>query len=184
MFGGSSVYIPQGSPPHTRGTRFNASSISVNVGITPAYAGNTALPASLCDVCRDHPRIRGEHQNNDFLLSPLLGSPPHTRGTPGLEICPQVLWRITPAYAGNTSLISYNTSMIQDHPRIRGEHCSLNFIIFSIIGSPPHTRRTLFTSSSLIASIRITPAYAGNTHDMATRVRRVGDHPRIRGEHL
>ena len=50
-----------GSPPHTRGTREKREEDIEQVGITPAYAGNT--PDFPADGKRfgDHPRIRGEH---------------------------------------------------------------------------------------------------------------------------
>ena len=72
---------PMGSPPHTRGTRTSTVRMHRRIGITPAYAGNTC--SSFCDssALRDHPRIRGEHEDPmpEHIETP--GSPPHTRGT-------------------------------------------------------------------------------------------------------
>ena len=97
----------RGSSPHTRGT---------------------LPPRSLCcPLPRDHPRIRGEHRdvmrilplsvgiipayagNTGAWRSPaefVLGSSPHTRGTPS--------WAIT------------SLPITWDHPRIRGEHSPLS----------------------------------------------------------
>ena len=98
-----------GSSPHTRGTR--AGIISKRI------------------VKRDHPRIRGEHcrrwrwrwrvnvngiipayAGNTYLQSiivgSLLGSSPHTRGTPPMSASAEL--------------------NVRDHPRIRGEHISSN----------------------------------------------------------
>ena len=50
-------------------------------------------------------------------------------------------------------------------------------------GSPPHTRGTPLFTASIISTIRITPAYAGNTLSIADFIRNAWDHPRIRGEH-
>ena len=37
---------------------------------------------SVCPDLQDHPRIRGEHKRLTKSCSALVGSPPHTRGTP------------------------------------------------------------------------------------------------------
>ena len=53
------------------------------------------------------------------------------------------LYRITPAYAGNTEIQCPVAVLYGDHPRLRGEH-------FTALGFQKARRR-------------ITPAYAGNT---------------------
>ena len=73
---------------------------------------------------------------------------------------------ITPAYAGNTTLIHLQTSKFWDHPRLRGEHslnapASLNFV-----GSPPPTRGTPNLIRDGTVLVGITPAYAGNTQTL------------------
>ena len=50
------------------------------------------------------------------------GSPPLTRGTLKSVIFFPALWRITPAYAGNTEATTRDMSQTKDHPRLRGEH--------------------------------------------------------------
>ena len=52
-----------GSPPLTRGTPLTYAGILVIQRITPAYAGNTGYQIPCLLENRDHPRIRGEHQN-------------------------------------------------------------------------------------------------------------------------
>ena len=49
-------------------------------GIIPAYAGSTALDVQDRLTWRDHPRIRGEHDDSDQYVIDGLGSSPHTRG--------------------------------------------------------------------------------------------------------
>ena len=51
----------QGSPPHTRGTLSSCKQIIVNLGITPAYTGNTKRSDQAQTTRKDHPRIHGEH---------------------------------------------------------------------------------------------------------------------------
>ena len=93
-----------GSPPLTRGTRTAASVRAWKSGITPAYAGNTGACTVLKYVKRDHPRLRGEHSFVCELFSAISGSPPLTRGTPGIVSSEIRRKGITPAYAGNTKL--------------------------------------------------------------------------------
>ena len=91
-----------GSPPPTRGILTNQATAEDAAGITPAYAGNTAIHAMAQDGEKDHPRLRGEHLIRLSLTIALSGSPPPTRGTLYDFKFPADGVRITPAYAGNT----------------------------------------------------------------------------------
>ena len=73
--------------------------------ITPAYAGNTPEFDANNKQYGDHPRLRGEYVAllYKFVLS--AGSPPPTRGIHDFEKFENVTNRITPAYAGNTTII-------------------------------------------------------------------------------
>ena len=55
-------FIPAGSPPPTRGTPYVRVPLTVQYGITPAYAGNTIVPYRARLYHKDHPRLRGEHR--------------------------------------------------------------------------------------------------------------------------
>ena len=72
--------------------------------------------------------------------------------------------RIIPAYAGSTTLHSFTTSYGP--------------------GSSPHTRGAHRLSLHKLALKRIIPAYAGSTVVVPHFRAALGDHPRIRGEHL
>ena len=112
----------EGSPPPTRGTRIILSASALLIGITPAYAGNTTICFLVGAGKKDHPRLRGEHSTGKRCGSLLLGSPPPTRGTHKIHVPDRFDCRITPAYAGNTLIISFNPTPDWDHPRLRGEH--------------------------------------------------------------
>ena len=146
-----------------RGTLKQPSRIWRKAGITPAYAGNTRRCCGSIWCFWDHPRIRGEHIKKNPRTPMRKGSPPHTRGTRFYLYLSRLYSRITPAYAGNTTKRFMPTFVFRDHPRIRGEHRSFNSYSSMIMGSPPHTRGTLFTHAYFIVQFRITPAYAGNT---------------------
>ena len=112
---------------------------------------------------QDHPRIHGEHCSK-FLFLPLnAGSPPHTRGTRQSRHHRRHVVRITPAYTGNTRLDSGNSTPLEDHPRIHGEHLKATGEPHGMTGSPPHTRGTPKYDYKIIEAIGITPAYTGNT---------------------
>ena len=74
-----------------------------------------------------------------------------------------LLVRITPAYAGNTFLLSLFYLGGEDHPRVCGKHETVNFQILLTKGSPPRMRETRNGKLSNFANQGITPAYAGNT---------------------
>ena len=92
------------------------------MGITPAYAGNTAYRGKLTHAIRDHPRLRGEHSDNEKRQTDRAGSPPPTRGTHTVGWSFSDLAGITPAYAGNTVALKKHLINSEDHPRLRGEH--------------------------------------------------------------
>ena len=138
----TSFPLSQGSPPPTRGTHRILSSLLACPRITPAYAGNTLKAELSQKLEEDHPRLRGEHLmklDRDQLLE---GSPPPTRGTPKPDILTIYFSGITPAYAGNTSILEQNQRGNRDHPRLRGEHYAKRGYGKVGRGSPPPTRGT------------------------------------------
>ena len=112
------------------------------------------------------------------------GSLPPMRGTRKAVVKSVPVVRITPAYAGNTILLSCDTWLCEDHPRLRGEHLIFLLTVDSDVGSPPPTRGTPFLLFLHFFIDRITPAYAGNTAVWCSQGCRWQDHPRLRGEHF
>ena len=56
-----------GSSPHTRGARRRSRWRRRRGRIIPAYAGSTSRSSAPRTAGGDHPRIRGEHKNNNFV---------------------------------------------------------------------------------------------------------------------
>ena len=54
-----------GSSPHPRGTLVSGERMNCDLGIIPASAGNTGSTSQTQGGSKDHPRIRGEHQQDD-----------------------------------------------------------------------------------------------------------------------
>ena len=173
-----------GSSPHARGTRQAGTANVFRPGIIPACAGNTAF-SSLARLSNwDHPRMRGEHTRGFSLPKISRGSSPHARGTlAGIgHLRPQP--GIIPACAGNTEQTDAAKVIWRDHPRMRGEHCVMSWLVLLSMGSSPHARGTLDVECGGKSLDGIIPACAGNTGQPTAVHHGRRDHPRMRGEHL
>ena len=150
-----------------RGTRTPASRESVQNGIIPAYAGNTHVEERTYSSCRDHPRVCGEHadlREHDHIGR---GSSPRMRGTREFDRLRDGCVGIIPAYAGNTLWTSVTPTLIEDHPRVCGEHIVWVCHASSYLGSSPRMRGTHRLKRRRIVIIGIIPAYAGNTSNLS-----------------
>ena len=129
--------------------------------ITPAHAGKSSLLNLSRRNVGDHPRTRGEKRGGDVLKADRLGSPPHTRGkaAPVLHTPPGT--RITPAHAGKRRYHNFRYLQDKDHPRTRGEKCTIIPVSSRKRGSPPHTRGKALQAIYEGHRGRITPAHAG-----------------------
>ena len=114
----------------------------------------------------------------------IMGSSPHTRGARRRRRTIGTFRRIIPAYAGSTALPRRSVPPEPDHPRIRGEHLNRIKQELPSEGSSPHTRGAPQEVSDDTESRGIIPAYAGSTAAQRYLFGAVGDHPRIRGEHI
>ena len=77
---------------------------TMGYGITPAYAGKRIKYRSLSYCTRDHPRLCGEKWGMSESIAPGAGSPPPMRGKVLVPVRENVQYRITPAYAGKSSV--------------------------------------------------------------------------------
>ena len=93
----------KGSSPHARGTQTICRQINTSIGIIPACAGNTFYDIQRESKTRDHPRMRGEHQEVARKTRLGQGSSPHARGTRFAANTLRQRAGIIPACAGNTS---------------------------------------------------------------------------------
>ena len=152
-----------GSSPRMRGTPRAADRMPFDIGIIPAYAGNTLNTPDLLDVRRDHPRVCGEHPFRSGVHAAVRGSSPRMRGTPAARAAATAAHWIIPAYAGNTPTFPWSTTVARDHPRVCGEHCSNCLIFHRMAGSSPRMRGTHFAKKRPKTPRGIIPAYAGNT---------------------
>ena len=195
-------WIPAGSPPRVRGTVSTPWIGNSFSRITPACAGNRCTHCYPLTKIKDHPRVCGEQRKNYPELWALMGSPPRVRGTvyhipcihrlPGSPprvrgtVCEGYftghIARITPACAGNSFKIIRCVHVSKDHPRVCGEQSCMNFFYTCNKGSPPRVRGTVTFRNIVGVYVRITPACAGNSRQLAQQHHTQRDHPRVCGE--
>ena len=132
----------------------------------------------------DHPRVCGEHNTGVYALSDCTGSSPRMRGTRTQNALSCDVWGIIPAYAGNTEDASLTLSIVEDHPRVCGEHRGDGAGRSGYEGSSPRMRGTHRLGLHRRNQQGIIPAYAGNTRAASISISVGGDHPRVCGEHL
>ena len=131
-----------GSSPRMRGTLQPNGEHHQQLGIIPAYAGNTQGRRMERRRWRDHPRVCGEHCRLPEKYPPLAGSSPRMRGTHRLRHGEASSRGIIPAYAGNTLSSRKARRTFRDHPRVCGEHPVFLMLVIPRPGSSPRMRGT------------------------------------------
>ena len=85
-----------------RGKVHDTADKAKELGITPAYAGKSAVLASRFFRVWDHPRLCGEKGTLGIFIPGNLGSPPPMRGKGIFDHAGIITIGITPAYAGKS----------------------------------------------------------------------------------
>ena len=152
-----------GSSPRMRGTLSKTCTPRPELGIIPAYAGNTGVRQTGRPTDGDHPRVCGEHPASYDAGIGGVGSSPRMRGTLQNAIEIRVGAGIIPAYAGNTTSYHLFRRDRRDHPRVCGEHFPQTRIDDFKQGSSPRMRGTRGKHFAWNLPLGIIPAYAGNT---------------------
>ena len=174
----------RGSSPRLRGTDEAADAGDAGHRIIPAFAGNSDVPRPMLFHWPDHPRVCGEQLGRKLVVQPEHGSSPRLRGTEGRRKWGSSIWRIIPAFAGNSSTMRRNRTASTDHPRVCGEQVNDHFGIGLVGGSSPRLRGTALQVSLRHELIRIIPAFAGNRIASGSWGSNNADHPRVCGEQL
>ena len=172
---------PHGSSPLARGLRLRRPAGAADLRIIPARAGFTAFEASADGHGTDHPRSRGVYERAISTDDLLAGSSPLARGLL-TEATPQAMrFRIIPARAGFTTVISRSRWSNRDHPRSRGVYKMVDYISKQIKGSSPLARGLPVGTVRTAILCRIIPARAGFTWRPRRAATTEPDHPRSRG---
>ena len=173
-----------GSPPRMRGKIYGKPAGKCRRGITPAYAGKSALRQRLPVAGEDHPRVCGEKSIPASSMDTFHGSPPRMRGKARVCHLSRGWVRITPAYAGKSCITLHiranvsgspprmrgkvlpeqsEVSTTKDHPRVCGEKGQPVPAAGLSEGSPPRMRGKVKKTQKGIQSAGITPACAGKS---------------------
>ena len=172
-----------GSSPHVRGALGCSVSSADGFGIIPACAGSTSVACRFSTYRWDHPRMCGEHACTHPIEKMTAGSSPHVRGAQTVQSGTELALGIIPACAGSTTLSSFHTTCIGDHPRMCGEHQVRDTMYGTTQGSSPHVRGALAERSAKLGVHGIIPACAGSTVESVRSTAPRRDHPRMCGEH-
>jgi len=88
----------------------------------PARAGNITGRITIAACRAVHPRSRGEHCCQAFMICVQSGSSPLARGTWFVNVLAAGAKRFIPARAGNIFIRKISSRIAAVHPRSRGEH--------------------------------------------------------------
>ena len=133
-------------------------------------------------ILGDHPRMGGEKPFDNPKIDNCEGSPPHGRGKVHQNVAGRLYERITPAWAGKSSMATFLRSARRDHPRMGGEKLLSVMRLHLLRGSPPHGRGKVHAVVVDGRIIGITPAWAGKRPLRPVICKKVEDHPRMGGE--
>ena len=153
-----------GSSPRARGAQVGGDRLERPLGIIPACAGSTAGTPTSSTSTGDHPRVRGEHDENSEPVGQVAGSSPRARGALAVLGDGDGGGGIIPACAGSTT------------PRSPG--------YAPPGGSSPRARGALNVPAPFRSTRGIISACAGSTAAVGSHGSPRWDHPRVRGEHV
>ena len=180
----ASPETPAGSSPLSRGILARMGLTGCRPRIIPALAGNTGGQTTTGDLDSDHPRSRGEYDDEEGHSVASVGSSPLSRGIHPQRAHKWCREGIIPALAGNTDDGTQRTVRARDHPRSRGEYDRHNITVPPPYGSSPLSRGIQLCILVGLDHKGIIPALAGNTIPHPNLLRSWTDHPRSRGEYL
>ena len=176
------TFHQMGSPPRVRGKGVHIAHRQGCEGITPAHAGKRMAFLSATKRRWDHPRTCGEKKLNVPCEVHPTGSPPRMRGKDTGTMGFGGAERITPAYAGKSTVTSSGGLDDEDHPRVCGEKRGVRLPGGLGRGSPPRMRGKADAATHGFLTQGITPAYAGKSRSRKCTRAEHGDHPRMCGE--
>ena len=94
---------------------------TIELGITPAWAGKSACRYPWFCSHEDYPRVGGEENTTKRKLNARAGLPPRGRGREADSLVAFFADGITPAWAGKRQVYTKQTRLIRDYPRVGGE---------------------------------------------------------------
>ena len=142
------------------------------------------MPETFSTVSGSSPPARGAREGGRDIFLTGGGSSQPARGARTSTGTIMLTLRIIPACAGSTVGGGMSAGRHRDHPRLRGEHVATSVRPHWLDGSSPPARGARHLPQMLREVPGIIPACAGSTHFGSLSLCRIGDHPRLRGEHF
>ena len=152
-----------GSSPLTRGKRDAAVHVGSDHRLIPAHAGKTDSRRRTGQMCRAHPRSRGENFLAAVRAERGAGSSPLTRGKHRRRCPHATAGGLIPAHAGKTWNWPRAGIVFAAHPRSRGENYTRARRTRPTGGSSPLTRGKRIFAPGLRVRVGLIPAHAGKT---------------------
>ena len=154
-----------GDHPRVCGEKLPIETASTEIlGSPPRMRGKVYFCRQLFTGYTDHPRVCGEKFQIIRAQIVRRGSPPRMRGKAGFPPGTFCHVGITPAYAGKRPACTRLRACTWDHPRVCGEKGRLVRLLGAWLGSPPRMRGKACVGLIRLCKPRITPAYAGKSH--------------------
>ena len=151
---------------HPRGVRDRPGArrdSGARAGLIPAGAGQTRTPPPTSPPTGAHPRGCGADSSALARASSASGSSPRVRGRLAVRDEPILAYRLIPAGAGQTVILSGRVRGRRAHPRGCGADYSVKVPIYLVPGSSPRVRGRLDQPVAPGPIPRLIPAGAGQT---------------------
>ena len=195
---GTTVSAVEGTSPRARGAAVSRLGKRPVVGNIPACAGSRRWKTGRGCGWREHPRVRGDHNAENYEKGLITGTPrrrgdhrastlwsgppPQARGPrPGARPGPRPPGN-TPAGAGPPLESTRGLLFRGTTPAGTGTTPSHWATLTLTAGPPPQARGPPQTAGPPAEGPGTTPAYAGTTSGPLPTLPATGDHPRMRGD--
>ena len=178
--------IPRIIPAYAGSTMITCSSVPGRKGSSPHTRGARRRAGRRSPRRRDHPRIRGEHSSRTNLHDAAHGIIPAYAGSTTKSVMPNGKTQGSSPHTRG-ALFRYHLfqAVIEDHPRIRGEHrkypLSFRKSLWII---PAYAGSTLLSLTHNLPCLGSSPHTRGAPSSICHLSNSFWDHPRIRGEHI
>ena len=176
--------VTLGLPPPARGSPARQVLAQLAARSTPACAGITTAPGCSSRTAAVYPRLRGDHSGGCSVADGVAGLPPPARGSLWLDLALDDPGRSTPACAGITDVLSPAAMLLLVYPRLRGDHTGQRRPGACRRGLPPPARGSRRDAARRDGVGGSTPACAGITDTVWTRIPAGPVYPRLRGDHV
>ena len=153
------------------------------MGATSVYAENTYRIGRSHPMGRNYLRVRGEYPPDNYPRGVNGELAPRTRRILFLNICTELVYGTTSAYAENTSSAKPSNRLSWNYLCVRGEYFARFLHDRAQLELPPRTRRIHTSTIDVPACCGTTSAYAENTIWALASTRTDRNYLRVRGEY-